>query len=63
MKPKVDQELCIGCGSCAALCPKCFRLNMEIGKAEVLEEASCEMPCCNDARENCPVAAISCSEE
>ena len=39
-KPKVNQELCIGCGTCEALCPEMFKV--ENGKSQVIGE-SCEM--------------------
>ena len=59
MKLKVDENLCIGCGACEAVCPKCFRVNDE-GVAEVivkeipkeLEEKAI------DAKEGCPAQAI-----
>ncbi len=59
MKLKVDENLCIGCGACEAICSKCFRVNDE-GVAEVvvkeipkdcIEEAT-------DAKEGCPAQAI-----
>jgi ferredoxin len=57
-KPKVNQELCIGCGTCEALCPTMFKV--ENGKSQVIGE-SCEgVNCdCNEAVTSCPVSAIS----
>lgn len=52
----IDQELCIGCGACANLCPEVFEMKND-GKAEVVdsEKDKCgyEM-----AIESCPVDAI-----
>jgi len=57
-KFKVNQEVCIGCGTCISLCPECFELNEE-GKSQVkLEE--CQDNCDSDeVISDCPVRAIS----
>lgn len=58
MRAFVDQELCIGCGLCAATCPEVFELGDE-GKAQAVSDTT------NDNREGvreaidgCPVEAI-----
>ena len=63
MKPIVDQNACIGCGACEALCPKAFKLNDE-GKSEVLPlENYAELKdCIDDAVRGCPVNAITIAE-
>jgi ferredoxin len=58
MKFKVDQDICIACGACEAICPEVFKLD---GKSQVilnpvpenLQESALE------AEANCPVQAIS----
>jgi len=60
MKLKVDENLCIGCGACEAICPECFRVNDEEGVAEVITK---EIPKefeekATDAKEGCPAQAI-----
>ena len=62
MKAYVDPDLCIGCGLCAGSCPEVFAMN-EDGQAEAIEEVSAEQKACAiDARDNCPVSAISVKE-
>jgi len=53
----VDQELCIGCGVCASLCPDVFELQDD-GKAKVVDEENCENCDCEEVVNNCPVGAI-----
>ncbi|MFA5318471.1 MAG: ferredoxin [Patescibacteria group bacterium] len=55
---KVNKEICIGCGTCAAICDKVFKINEDEFKAEVIDESSTE-DCVQEAIEACPVDAIS----
>ncbi len=60
MKVKVNQDKCIGCGTCPSLVPEVFDFNDE-GLAhvivdEVQENLEEEV---KDAIESCPVGAIS----
>ncbi|KKP79441.1 MAG: ferredoxin [Candidatus Moranbacteria bacterium RIFOXYA12_FULL_35_19] len=55
-KAKVNQELCIGCGTCESLCPKVFKI--ENGKSQVISE-DCVDCNCQEVIESCPVSAIS----
>ena len=55
---KVDQDTCIGCGSCVAVAPKIFEMDSN-GKAKVKD--SVEDPDEQKAKEGanvCPVNAI-----
>jgi len=56
-KIKVNQETCIGCGSCASICPKSFK--MVDGKAKEIKESVAKITCEKEAAEACPVGAIS----
>lgn len=56
-KIKVDQPKCIGCGSCEAICPKTFTL--KDGKALAKKTTIDKIDCEEQARESCPVDAIS----
>jgi ferredoxin len=57
-KINIDQNKCIGCGSCEFNCPDVFEV--KDGKAHVKQEANLEKnsACIKSAIEGCPVAAI-----
>ena len=57
-KIKIDKEKCIGCGTCAALCPEAFELGSDF-KAIVKDNANPEDKSVMDAIKSCPVEAIS----
>jgi len=60
-KPIVNQDTCIGCGTCESLCPAVFKLND--GKAQV-QNADYETngACIQESITSCPVAAITAGE-
>lgn len=59
MEISIDQELCIGCGTCEEICPAAFHVDEELGKAVVIDPDACDFSgCCEAAEENCPVDAI-----
>lgn len=67
--PKIKQEhqRCIGCGSCVALCPKCWQM-ADDGKSKPIgkepnsegnyEFETAELGCNRQAAESCPVSCI-----
>ena len=55
-KAKVNEDLCIGCGTCESLCPEVFKV--EDGKSTVIAEDCGECDCQN-VIDSCPVSAIS----
>ena len=65
LKIKIEREKCIGCGSCAALCPKCFEI-IDDGKSHIknatkqdVEELEVvKVDCAESAAEACPVQCI-----
>ncbi len=58
MRPVVDEEMCIGCGNCEAICPLVFQLTDD--KSRVIDPDACDIAdCCEAAEENCPVEAIT----
>lgn len=63
MKVTVNQDMCISCGACEAICPNVFEIGDEGAevKADVVPEEEIENA--TDALEGCPVSAISEVEE
>lgn len=58
-KAKVNEELCIGCGTCEAMCPAVFKV--EDGKSHVIAD-DCGDCDCQSVVDSCPVSAISMEE-
>lgn len=58
-KPKVNEEICIGCGTCESICSNVFRI--EDGKSHVIAE-DCDGCNCQETIDSCPVGAISIEE-
>lgn len=62
MKAQVDQEMCIGCGMCAATAADVFEVNDE-GKAVVIAETTdANKDAVQEAIDGCPVSAITAGE-
>lgn len=59
MQVKVDKDKCIGCGTCASICPDCFIMTDHL--AVVNPDCDCQsnMEKINQAKDACPVAAIT----
>ena len=58
-KVKVNQDMCIGCGACAAIAPEVFELDEErLSYAKVEEVPAEQLEDAKDAVEGCPTEAI-----
>jgi len=57
---KVNKDVCIGCGSCAAICSAVFQMEAD-NKAGIILEADLEANAAQiqQAADACPVRAIS----
>lgn len=62
MNFKVDQELCIGCGLCAATCPDVFELENDKSQVKLSPVPTEFQDDALMAESNCPVEAISHTE-
>jgi ferredoxin len=58
-KVVLAEECCIGCGSCAELCPDVFEMNEETEKASVILPEGGNEQCIEDAIATCPSECIS----
>lgn len=56
--PKVDADLCTGCGICEDICPDVFEIGDD-GISHVIDPNACEdAGCCEEAADECPEGAI-----
>ncbi len=66
----INQEKCIGCGSCTAVCPSLFEMGSDgraslkggIDKGEKVEKEVENVACKEDAAQGCPVQCIHIEE-
>ena len=58
MKVYLDEGVCIGCETCAELCPEVFRMEEMKEKAEIILSEVGSVRCIEEAMEACPVSCI-----
>jgi ferredoxin len=57
--PKVDPDLCTGCGICEDICPDVFEIGDD-GISHVIDPNACDdAGCCEEAADECPEGAIT----
>lgn len=57
--PKVDPDLCTGCGICEDICPDVFEVGDD-GLSHVIDASACDDDdCCEEAADECPEGAIT----
>jgi ferredoxin len=56
----LDRDACIGCGSCAAICPENWRMAGDKSKPKKTEVK--ELGCNKEAADACPVQCITVKE-
>ncbi|RLA80934.1 MAG: ferredoxin [Deltaproteobacteria bacterium] len=62
-KVYIDEEECVGCGTCEELCPEIFELDEETGRAKVIEPEVEDEGCVEEAMDTCPAECIHWEEE
>lgn len=58
-KVVLDQDCCIGCGSCAEICPEVFEMDENGDKARVILPEGGNEECIEEAIATCPGECIS----
>lgn len=59
MKAKVDPNLCTGCELCTNICPDVFEMKGDIAVEKVSPVPNSAEETCREAKDSCPVEAIS----
>ena len=54
----IEEDDCIGCGTCEETCPEVFKLNMDTEKAEVIMPDYGPEDLVEEAMDNCPSSCI-----
>jgi ferredoxin len=57
-KVYIDEEECIGCGTCEEICPEVFKMNEDTEKSAVIKAAGGPEDLIQEAIETCPVECI-----
>lgn len=55
----LDEECCVGCGTCAELCPDVFEMDDATEKARVILPEGGNEECIEDAIASCPDSCIA----
>ncbi len=58
MSVRIDEDECIGCGTCEEICPEVFKLNADIEKAKVIMPDDGPQDLIEEAIDSCPVSCI-----
>ena len=58
MKVRVDEELCVGDGTCVDVCPEIFEMSGDVAVTKMEEVPEGLEDNCKEAADSCPVEAI-----
>jgi len=58
MKVRVDEEACVGDGSCVSICPEIFEMGDDVAKTKMEDVPGNLQQSCREAADVCPVEAI-----
>ncbi len=62
-KVHIDEDECIGCGSCEEICPEVFKLDEETDIVSVIKPEGGSEGLIEEAMETCPVECIYWEED
>ena len=62
METRVDKDLCTGCSLCVDTCPEVFEMGDDTARAKVSPVPKGAEDSCREAKDVCPVEAISIEE-
>ena len=62
MKVRVDEEACVGDGTCVEICPEVFEMDGDLAVTKMEEVPEELQGACREAAESCPVEAIAIEE-
>lgn len=62
-KVEIDEEECIGCGTCEEICPEVFKLDADSEKAQVILPVGGPEDLIEEAMTTCPVECIKWAED
>ena len=58
IKIKIQDDKCIGCGTCESLCPEVFEVKNNVSQVKKVNNLEEKLDCIKEAEESCPVQAI-----
>lgn len=58
MRVRVDEDACVGDGTCVEVCPEIFEMRGDVAIAKMEEVPDEHEDSCREAAESCPVEAI-----
>ncbi len=58
MRVRVDEDACVGDGTCVEVCPEIFEMRGDVAVAKMGEVPDELEDSCREAAESCPVEAI-----
>lgn len=59
----IDEDECVGCESCADLCPDVFGFDEDTEIAKVIKPEGGDKACIDEAIDTCPTECISWEED